>query len=173
MAATMRLNPELSETSTAKIPQVFPDAVYVKLQSPAEHPHYNYQGFHPGRKTTLKKGHVRSPGYRAFPIDVIFEQDVAIEMRDGVKLHADVFRSTDTDANPVPVIVPYSPYGKSGTGPQNYDFMAPHRAGIPKDRTSGYEKFEVRLIVVNRAASPNGVDRPQIRRSGASAAMSF
>ncbi len=30
------------------------------------------------------------------------------------------------------------------TGAQQYDVMAPYNAGIAHDRTSGYEKFEVR-----------------------------
>ena len=39
-------------------------------------------------------------------------------------------------------MIPWSPYGKTGTGGQNYDFMAPFRVGIPHERTTGYEKFE-------------------------------
>jgi uncharacterized protein len=135
------LRHDLIETATKKIPQLFPDAVYIKLTSAPEHPLFNYQGFHPG-STVLKAGHVRSPGYRAFPTDVIFDRDVAIQARDGIKLYADIFRPTDSEQKPVPAIIPWSPYGKTGTGPQNYDLMAPHRAGIAKDRTSGYEKFE-------------------------------
>lgn len=134
---------DLRETSSKKIPQLFPDAIYHKLTPAPEHPLFNYNGFLPGR-TVLPKGHVKSPGYRPFSKDVIFDRDVAIQVRDGAKLYADIFRPHDSDGKPVPVIIPWSPYGKTGTGPQNYDFMAPHRAGIPKDRTSGYEKFEVR-----------------------------
>ncbi|KAM0542634.1 hypothetical protein ACHAPJ_012713 [Fusarium lateritium] len=42
----------------------------------------------------------------------------------------------------VPAILPWSPYGKSGTGVQQYDTMAPFRVGLRADQTSGYEKFE-------------------------------
>lgn len=139
----LKMAGDLRETSSKKIPQLFPDAIYQKLTPAPEHPLFNYNGFLPGR-SVLSKGHVKSPGYRSFPGDVIFDRDVAIQVRDGAKLYADIFRPQDSDEKPVPVIIPWSPYGKTGTGPQNYDFMAPHRAGIPKDRTSGYEKFEVR-----------------------------
>ena len=132
---------DLEETPSRKIRQLFPDAVYYKLTPAPEHPLFNYQGFEPGH-TILPKGHVRAEGYREFPQDVFFERDMAIRVRDGVKLYADLFRPLTSDKHPVPVIIPWSPYGKTGTGPQNYDFMAPFRAGIPKDKTSGYEKFE-------------------------------
>lgn len=93
----------------------FPDIVYQKLLSPETHPVFNYNGFKPG-KTILKKGHVKEPGHRAFPIDIIYDRDVAITVRDGAKLYADVFRSVDSESEKVPVIIPWSPYGKSGTG---------------------------------------------------------
>ncbi|THX49387.1 alpha/beta-hydrolase [Aureobasidium pullulans] len=131
----------LVETASAKIPQLFPDAVYHKLIPAAEHPLFNYNGFKP-EQIILQKGHVKSSGHRAFSQDVIYDRDITIQVRDGIKLYADVFRPADSDKSPVPVIIPWSPYGKTGTGPQNYDFMAPYRAGIAKDRTSGYEKFE-------------------------------
>lgn len=132
----------LKETSIAKIPQLFEDAVYIQLVPAADHPNYNYSGFKTGVQT-LAKGHTRYEGRRAFPIDVLYERDQAIKVRDGVTLYADIFRTLDSNEKPVPVIIPWSPYGKTGTGPQNYDSMAPFRAGIPKERTSGYEKFEV------------------------------
>ena len=148
----------------AKIQQQFADAIFTKLTPAPEHPFYNYKGFEPGL-TVLKAGHVRSAGHRAFPTDAIFDRDTAIVVRDGVKLYADIFRPTDSDTIKVPAILPWSPYGKTGTGrwrtfswtfqiftdiqlpgPQNYDFMAPFRAGMQKDRTSGYEKFEVIML---------------------------
>ncbi|GLB05006.1 hypothetical protein AtubIFM57258_011037 [Aspergillus tubingensis] len=129
-------------TTEEKIRATFPDLEWSPLTPPAEHPAYNYQGFHPGKKTVLSAGHVRSPGHRAFHTDVLFEQDIAITLRDGIKIYTDIFRPVDSDASPVPAIIPWSPYGKTGTGPQSYDSMAPFRAGLEKSRTSGYEKFE-------------------------------
>ncbi|KAK3112421.1 hypothetical protein LTR53_011326 [Teratosphaeriaceae sp. CCFEE 6253] len=135
------LNPELVETSTAKIPQLFPDAIYVPIPSAAEHPFYHYEGKQPGI-SVLRKDHIRSPGHRAFPIDVVYERDTVILVRDGVKLYADIFRPAGAEENTFPAIIPYSPYGKTGSGPYHYDTMAPYRAGIDIGHTSGYEKFE-------------------------------
>jgi predicted acyl esterase len=128
--------------ATGQVQRVlFPDLEFTKLVSAPEHPAFRCSGFEPGKKT-IPKGHVKSPGYRAFPIDVIFERDTAIPMRDGIKIFADIFRPVDSDTVKVPAVIPWSAYGKTGTGPYTYDFMAPFRAGIPTERTSGYEKFE-------------------------------
>ena len=62
-------------------------------------------------------------------------------MRDGVTLYTDVFQPSSGEQ--VPVIIPWSPYGKVGSGSQNYDRMGPWRIGIPYQRLSGYETFEV------------------------------
>ncbi|KAJ5769001.1 hypothetical protein N7520_003560 [Penicillium odoratum] len=113
---------------------------YKPLIHPAEHPAYRYNGFHPGRVTTLRKGHVKQPGFQAFPVDVTWEQDSAIPMRDGIKLYADIFRPTHGDK--IPAIIPYSPYGKVDSGVLSYDNMGPYRMGIPFQRLSGYETFE-------------------------------
>ncbi|KAK0388750.1 hypothetical protein NLU13_4993 [Sarocladium strictum] len=127
-----------------KIQELFSDVVYTKITPAPEHPHYHYAGFHPGHRQILEPGHVRAPGRRPFGVPTIFERDQAITVRDGIRLYADIFRpaTSDEEKKPVPAIIPWSPYGKTGTGPQNYDLMAPHRAGIALDRTSGYEKFE-------------------------------
>jgi predicted acyl esterase len=132
---------DFSLKSAPKIQDQFSDFIISPILPVTSHPLFNYQGFEPGRKV-LPKGHVKSHGCRAFPADVIFERDQAITVRDGMRLYADIFRPANSDTSPVPAILPWSPYGKTGTGAQNYDFMAPHRAGIAKDRTSGYEKFE-------------------------------
>lgn len=73
----------------------------------------HYEGFHPSRQI-LEKGHVKASGLRPFPTACHFERDVGISMRDGVVIYTDVFRPVTDDK--VPAILPYSPYGKSGTG---------------------------------------------------------
>ena len=102
-----------------KIQEQFSDAIFKKLTPAPEHPIYNYKGFEPG-SSVIKKGHVRSEGYRTFPIDVFFDRDVEIPVRDGVKLYADIFRPVDSDAAKVPAIIPWSPYGKTGTGTSSW-----------------------------------------------------
>ena len=117
------------------------DVKLIKLPFPAEHPLYRHYGFEPGRQV-LPAGHVRFPGSRALPTDIIFERDTPVPMRDGVKIYTDVFRPTDSDNTRVPAIIQRSPYGKAGSGVFQYDSMALFRAGVPISRTSGYEKFE-------------------------------
>ncbi|ETS77006.1 hypothetical protein PFICI_10880 [Pestalotiopsis fici W106-1] len=120
----------------------FPDLKFAPLVDPNSHPHYLYSPFNPSTQV-LKAGHAKDPGRRPFDVDTVFEKDVAVEMRDKVKLYTDVFRATSSDDSngKVPALIQWSPYGKSG-GAQTYDVMGPFRCGVPLDKTSGYEKFE-------------------------------
>lgn len=87
----------------------------------------------------LPKGWVRDLGRRPLAQDTVCEKDVAITLRDGTTLYGDVFRPVGSAA--VPAILPWSPYRKSGAGYFSIDTI-PHRAGVPRDRTSGLEKFD-------------------------------
>ena len=79
-------------------------------------PHPLYHGFEPG-VTTLKAGHVRDPkrGTRALPADLIWHRDVAVKNRAGLTLYIDVFLPAE-QKGPLPALVSWSPYGKSGNG---------------------------------------------------------
>ncbi|KAJ5933493.1 hypothetical protein N7454_005822 [Penicillium verhagenii] len=123
-----------------KLNSKFPDTVFSPLCHPDKHPAFNYKGFHPGNVQKLPRGHVKQRGFQAFPVDVTWEQDQGIPMRDGVTLYCDIFRPTNE--NQVPAIIPWSPYGKASTGSQTYDIMGPWRMGIPYQHLSGYETFE-------------------------------
>ncbi|KAK5807697.1 hypothetical protein VI817_001955 [Penicillium citrinum] len=118
------------------------NTVYTELVHPEEHPGFKYAGFHPGKIQQLPRGHVKLPGFQAFPVDVTWEQDREIPMRDGVKIYTDIFRPAG-EQEPVPAIIPWSPYGKVATSTLNYDIMGPWRIGIPYQHLSGYETFEV------------------------------
>ncbi len=85
--------------------------------SPPEAPDSYYGGFSPS-KQTLPKGHKRLPRSRAFTVPTIYERDVEIPLRDGVKLRADFFRPAEADekGERVPALLIWSPYGKTGTG---------------------------------------------------------
>jgi predicted acyl esterase len=71
---------------------------------------------HGYEKVTLHKGWVKDAGRRPLPMDMVFEKDCSITLRDGVKIYADVFRPIDADTKPVPAILCWSIYGKSGVG---------------------------------------------------------
>lgn len=89
--------------------------------------------------TTLPAGHRKFPGTRALPTDIIFDRDIEIPLRDGVRLRADVFRP-NLDVK-VPALMVWGPYGKTGSSPLNLHMM-PGRAGVAQSRLSGYESFE-------------------------------
>ena len=76
-------------------------------------------------------------GYRVEPDDNFFiERDVAVPMRDGIKLYADIIRPK-TDAK-VPVILTYSPYGKHGLK----KFLLSPQSGVPAGWVSKYAVWE-------------------------------
>ncbi|KAI9037632.1 alpha/beta-hydrolase [Aspergillus affinis] len=94
--------------------------------------------FHPST-ITLPKGFRKSEKNAAFPVETLFERDVAVPMRDGTKLYCDIFRPTGKTN--VTAILVWSPYGKGGNGPHGLH-MIEGRFGVPEERLSGYEKFE-------------------------------
>lgn len=89
--------------------------------------------------TILEKGFRKDPDAAAFQAATIFEKDVKLSLRDGVKIRADIFRPNDNVK--VPALIAWSPYGKTGRGHFNLD-VVPGRVGVPKSRVSGFEKFE-------------------------------
>jgi predicted acyl esterase len=94
--------------------------------------------FDPGTRT-LDAGYQVAPQFLPLPVDIVFDKDVAITLRDGVTIYADVFRPAG--AEKVPAIVAYSPYGKGqGTSPSVMGIFG--LVGIPNSVVSGLEKFE-------------------------------
>lgn len=77
-------------------------------------PGAQYNGLDPATRT-LPAGFQKTSSHRPFRAATIFEQDIEIPLRDGVVIRADVFRPADIN-DPVPALVVWSPYGKSGTG---------------------------------------------------------
>jgi predicted acyl esterase len=108
--------------------------------------HYNDDGkehglfskFEPGTRI-LPKGFQVDLKFRPLPVDIVFERDVAVTLRDGVKIYVDVFRPAGTEK--VPVIIAWSPYGKSGgSAPRTtalFDML-----GLNNGMLSGLAKFE-------------------------------
>ena len=94
--------------------------------------------FEPGTRT-LEAGFQVAPQFKPLPVDVVFDKDVAMTLRDGVTIHIDVFRPATTDK--VPVIMAYSPYGKAqGTSMSVMGVFG--LVGVPNSAVSGLEKFE-------------------------------
>ncbi|KAF7586526.1 hypothetical protein BBP40_008698 [Aspergillus hancockii] len=118
---------------------VFSEQISYQPARAPEEPGTAYTGFKPST-IVLPKGHQRTSECRALPIDLIWDRDVMLPMRDGVRIAADIFRPADA-ATPLPALMAWSPYGKTGAGVISLDII-PHRAGVPKSQLSGYEKWE-------------------------------
>jgi predicted acyl esterase len=93
------------------------------------------------RTKTLPKGWkgTRSEGIKD---DILVEHDVAITVRDGVKLYADDFRPTNAPARSTPVLICWSPFGKKFNGVDSLKLTTPWNLSIPDGTLSGLEKFE-------------------------------
>ena len=94
--------------------------------------------FKPGTQT-LAAGHQVAPPFQPLPVDIIFEKDVAVSLRDGVTIYVDVFRPAGADK--VPVLLAWSPYGK-GQGASMSVMGIFGLVGLDNKIVSGLEKFE-------------------------------
>ena len=68
---------------------------------------------------------------------MVIERDVAVAMRDGIKIYIDVFRPADE--KPVPPLIAWGPYGKHGH--TNYHEVFPN-CGVKPETQSRYAAFE-------------------------------
>ncbi|WP_353647415.1 CocE/NonD family hydrolase [Nakamurella sp. A5-74] len=94
--------------------------------------------FEPGTRT-LEAGFQLAPQFKPLPVDIVLDKDVAVQLRDGVTIHVDVFRPAGTE--PVPVLVAWSPYGK-GQGSSVSVMGVFGLVGLGNEIVSGLEKFE-------------------------------
>ena len=118
---------------TDEIAVYLPASPYDETSEPAV-----FARFEPGSRL-LQAGFQSRPPFAPIPVDIVFEKDVAVVLRDGATIYADVFRPAG--AEQVPVLVAWSPYGKSGgTHPKNWDLF--ELLGIDQSRLSGLGKFE-------------------------------
>ena len=83
---------------------------YIPLP-PLSSPLANYAGFHPG-ETLLPRGYTLEPGRMPLATDTVYQRDVAIRLRDGTVVYADIYRPVGKAR--VPVILSYGPAGKRG-----------------------------------------------------------
>ncbi|MEG9432069.1 CocE/NonD family hydrolase [Terriglobus sp. ADX1] len=94
--------------------------------------------FRPGTRT-LEAGFRAAPPFCPLPVDIVFEKDVAVKLRDGTTIYVDVFRPVD--AAKVPTIIAWSPYGK-GQGTSVSVMGVFGLVGLSNEIVSGLEKFE-------------------------------
>jgi len=96
-------------------------------------------------KDTLPKGWRQSEdgqaASRALSCDILVERNFKVLVRDGCRLYCDIYRPADSDNVPVPIIVTWSPFGKSSSGRSVLPHL-PWGVGVPTDALSGLERFE-------------------------------
>ncbi|KAH7333424.1 Alpha/Beta hydrolase protein [Rhexocercosporidium sp. MPI-PUGE-AT-0058] len=88
----------------------------------------------------LPKGWSQQPNTRPLTCEIFVQHDVALHMRDGITLYADVYRPTSSEK--VPAVLCWSPFGKKFNGIESLKVMTPWNLGIPDGTLSGLEKFE-------------------------------
>ena len=126
--------------TTQRIKSRFPDLNFVKPMLVQDHPRYQAFGIHfsPNRYEVLPKGHVKEVGRKAMLVDTVAQRDTAVPLRDGLHVYADIYRPESSSKAPVPVVICWSPYGKSSISLD----MTWNRTGVSKNWASGYETFE-------------------------------
>ena len=119
-------------------------------------------GFEPGTRT-LPAGYRIDPRFRPLTTDIVLDKDVAVTLRDGTTIYVDVLRPPSAER--VPVIVAWSPYGKSqGTAPSVTSLFA--MIGVDNAAVSGWRssrdptrrtgaRTATRYATPIRGASPN------------------
>lgn len=105
--------------------------------SPLDSPDGHVEPFHP-QSVILKQGYVHEEGRMPLPTPLVWDQDVAVKLRDGATIYVDIFRPVD--ARNVPTILVWTPYGKRGGWFKVH--VPPDRVGVPRDWVSGLQCFE-------------------------------
>ena len=103
--------------------------------NPDGDPEHFYTGFDPHTEL-LPKGYRKRPDRLELPCDIIFMQDQAVVLRDGVTIYTDVLRPNDDEKHPA--IISWSPYGKNGSGHEH----ATDIPGVDMEQLSDLQKFE-------------------------------
>lgn len=87
------------------------ELLFRPLKDPASNSRYDGDE---ASEQLLPAGFQRTPENRPFAVATVYSKDIEVKMRDGTILKGDIFRPEG--AGPVPALLPWSPYGKSGRG---------------------------------------------------------
>ena len=97
-----------------------------------------FSRFEPGTRV-LSTGFQLEPRFKPLAVDIVLEKDVAVTLRDGVTIYTDILRPAGVDK--CPVIVAWSPYGKSRGASSRYMKIF-ELLGMDFGQVSGLMKFE-------------------------------
>lgn len=90
-------------------------------------------------KLILKAGTQITPEFKPLSCDIVYMKDVAVKMRDGITIYTDIYIPVAEEK--VPVLIAWSPYGKSaGTAPRYVNLF--NMLGMGNKWSSGLTKFE-------------------------------
>ena len=104
--------------------------------APSNRSYHNYwTDYKPSSKVILPKGWQREKGFRALSEPIIWEKDVPIPMRDGTILRGDIFRPLSKGNAPLPALLPWSPYGKTGSGQFSAQYQTLQRHSLTLQRS--------------------------------------
>ncbi|KAI8186560.1 hypothetical protein KHU50_001310 [Colletotrichum sp. SAR 10_65] len=98
------------------------------------------------QKRNFKAGQQVESGALPLSEDLVMHESVHMQLDEGTTLYSDIFLPASFQdleskyADPVPALVAWSPYGKQKGTTLLDDF--PFRAGVPKERLSGLQKWE-------------------------------
>ncbi|KIW95575.1 uncharacterized protein Z519_04160 [Cladophialophora bantiana CBS 173.52] len=94
------------------------------------------------RKEAVNPKEGKYPGLRPNLVEHIdgmeIIRDVAVPMRDGIKIYADIFRAKTLTGSKLPTLMTWSPYGKHG--PKTFDLFP--GSGVPEGTVSRHAVWE-------------------------------
>lgn len=115
------------------------EQIYMQLRKPV--PYKEWEKMSDADKM-LNKPYVFNPHTYVASPGIICEQDVAVEMRDGIKLYCDIFRpETSGENEQVPAILAWSNYGKRPNEFRTGKDVG-YTPGVPMGAVSEMAKFE-------------------------------
>ena len=97
-----------------------------------------FSRFEPGTRV-LPADFQLEPRFKKLAVDIVFDKDVAVTLRDGVTIYVDVLRPAGVDK--CPAIVAWSPYGKSRGASSRYMQLF-QLLGMDTATVSGLMRFE-------------------------------
>ncbi len=97
-----------------------------------------FTAYDPGTRP-LPAGFRFSKRYTPLTEPLVFEKDTPIQLRDGTTIYTDVFRPVGD--GPFPVVVGWSPYGKTSGTSKLYTMMR-WMVGVDQSKLSGLMKWE-------------------------------
>jgi hypothetical protein len=144
-----RAGSEKTTTVTSGTNATQPIEVVYAAQPPISELQPPFSGFKQ-EKTILPKGYTFQPGRMPFPCETVYDRDVAIRLRDGVTIFADIYRPAGEEK--VPAVLAWGSYGKHGHNnlldnigdllTRSDGVKLPARMGVPRDGTSGMQAWE-------------------------------